>query len=262
VREPQRLAVVATDPSRSQRQQAPGVLCFVRPADGTFRSLGRFWARQRTMTLPNTPDEVLATTRAVRKRLDFDRPVPKELIMECVDLAFQAPTGSNRQAWGFFFVEDTAKKKAIADLYGKAFDPYVNAPGVEYKEGDTRGARQDAVKNSATYLRENFHRAPVLVIPYALGRMEGAATFAQAGWWGSILPAFWSFMLAARARGLGTAWTTLHLPYEKEAAEILGIPYDKVTQCGLSPLAYTLGTDFKPGPRLESDKLVRWDSWE
>jgi nitroreductase len=214
------------------------------------------------MTLPSTPDEVLATTRAVRKRLDFDRPVPKDLIMECVDLAFQAPTGSNRQAWGFFFVEDADKKKAIADLYGKAFDPYVNAPGVEYKDGDTRGERQDAVKNSATFLRENFHRAPVLVIPYALGRMEGAASFAQAGWWGSILPAFWSFMLAARARGLGTAWTTLHLPYEKEAAEILGIPYDKVTQCGLSPLAYTVGTDFKPGPRLESDKLVRWDSWE
>jgi nitroreductase len=213
------------------------------------------------MSLNLSADQVLATTRAVRKRLDFDRPVPRELVVECAELAFQAPTGSNRQAWGFLFVEDAAKKKALADLYGRAFDPYVNAPGVEYKEGDSRGERQSAVKSSAVYLRENFHRAPYLVIPYQLGRMEGAATFTQAGFWGSILPAFWSFMLAARERGLGTAWTTLHLPFEKEAAEILGVPFDKVTQCGMSPLAYTLGTDFKAGPRLETEKLLRFDSW-
>lgn len=213
------------------------------------------------MTLNLTADQLLSTTRAVRKRLDFDRPVARELVMECAELAFQAPTGSNRQAWGFMIVEDPEKKKAIADLYGRAFDPYVNAPGVQYKEGDSRGERQDAVKSSAVYLRENFHRAPYFVIPYQLGRMENAAVFNQAGYWGSILPAFWSFMLAARERGLGTAWTTLHLPFEREAAEILGMPFDDVTQCGLSPLAYSVGTDFKPGPRVDSGKLVRFDTW-
>ncbi len=214
------------------------------------------------MTLPLTPDELLSTTRAVRKRLDFDRPVPRELVMECVDLAFQAPTGSNRQGWHFMIVGDPAKKKALADLYGKHFDPYVNAPGATYAQGDTRAERTAAVKSSATYLRENFHRAPWLVIPIAEGRLpEQTPTFMQASWWGSILPAFWSFMLAARARGLGTAWTTLHLPSEREAAEILGIPFDRYTQGGMTPLAYTLGTDFKPGPRLDSASLVHWDTW-
>jgi nitroreductase len=214
------------------------------------------------MTLPLSPDELLATTRAVRKRLDFDRPVPKELVMECVDLAFQAPTGSNRQSWHFMVIGDPAKKKAIADLYGKAFDPYVNAPGATYADDDTRSQRQSAVKTSAVYLRENFHRAPWLVIPVSEGRLpENTAAFMQASYWGSILPAFWSFMLAARARGLGTAWTTLHLPFEKEAADILGIPFDKYTQGGLTPLAYSVGTDFKPGPRLDADSLVHWDTW-
>lgn len=214
------------------------------------------------MTLPLTPDELLSTTRAVRKRLDFDRPVPRELVMECVDLAFQAPTGSNRQGWHFMIIGDPAKKQAIADLYGRFFDPYVNTPGPQYAQGDTRADRSGAVRTSATYLRENFHRAPWLVIPVSEGRLpENSPTFMQASWWGSLLPAFWSFMLAARARGLGTAWTTLHLPAEREAAEILGIPYERYTQGGLTPLAYTLGTDFKPGPRLDSSALVHWDTW-
>ncbi len=214
------------------------------------------------MNLPLTPDELLSTTRAVRKRLDFDRPVPKELVQECIELAFQAPTGSNRQAWHFMVIDDPDKKKAIADLYAKNFDPYVNMPGVQYEAGDTRGERSDAVKSSAVYLRENFHRAPYLVIPCMEGRPPASTpVFAQAGYWGSLLPAFWSFMLAARARGLGTAWTTLHLPNEKEAAEILGIPYDTVVQGGLSPLAYTIGTDFKRAPRLDDEKLTHWNTW-
>jgi nitroreductase len=213
-------------------------------------------------TLPLSPDELLSTTRAVRKRLDFDRPVDRKLVEECIDLAFQAPTGSNRQNWHFMVIEDTAKKKAIADLYGKAFDPYVSAPRATYAEGDTRTERYTAVKNSATYLREEFHRAPYLVIPCMEGRPpETSPVFAQASLWGSLLPAFWSFMLAARARGLGTAWTTLHLAYEREAAEILGIPFDQVAQGGLTPLAYSIGTDFKAAPRLDATKLTHWDTW-
>lgn len=214
------------------------------------------------MTLNLSADEVLSTTRAVRKRLDFDRPVARELVMECVDLAFQAPTGSNRQHWSFVIVDDPAKKQALADLYGKAFDPYVGASNNDFGIGDTRTNRAGAIKDSATFLRENFHRAPYLVIPCMEGRVpEKLPVFAQASQWGSLLPAFWSFMLAARARGLGTAWTTLHLVYEREAADILGIPFDKITQGGLTPLAYTVGTDFKPAPRLESEGLTHWNTW-
>lgn len=213
--------------------------------------------------LPLTPDELLATTRAVRKRLDFDRPVPREVVMECIELAFQAPTGSNRQGWHFMVVGDPAKKQALADLYGKHFDPYVGASNrPQYADGDTRKDRQDKVTDSATFLRQNFHRAPYLVIPVMEGRVpEHLPVFAQASQWGSLLPAFWSFMLAARARGLGTAWTTLHLPSEREAAEILGIPFDQYTQGGMTPLAYTLGTDFKVAPRLDAEALTHWDTW-
>ena len=213
-------------------------------------------------TLPLSLDELLSTTRAVRKRLDFDRPVPRDLVTECIDLAFQAPTGSNRQGWHFMVVEDAAKKQALQDMYGRFFDPYVGAAKPQYAEGDTRGERQSKVTDSATFLRQNMHRAPYLVIPLLEGRAtEGWNSMTQASYWGSILPAFWSFMLAARARGLGTAWTTLHLPAEQEAADILGIPFDKFTQGGLTPLAYTVGTDFKRAPRLDSSPLIHWDTW-
>jgi nitroreductase len=209
-----------------------------------------------------TPDELLSTTRAVRKRLDFDRPVERAVVQECVDLAFQSPTGSNRQGWHFMIVGDPVKKQALADMYGRAFDPYVNAPKPAYEDGDSRGERISYITESATYLRNNFHRSPWLVIPVMEGRPPAdAGAFMQASMWGSLLPAFWSFMLAARVRSLGTAWTTLHLPFEEEAAELLGIPFSKYTQGGMSPLAYTVGTDFKPAPRLDSADLTHWDTW-
>lgn len=214
------------------------------------------------MPLPTTPDELLSTTRAVRKRLDFDRPVPKELVMECIDLAFQAPTGSNRQGWSFVVVDDAAKKQAIAELYARAYDgAYAKAPAAEYRPGDSRGERQGKVQDSATHLRDNFQRVPYMVIPCILGRPETSESSSGASFFGSILPAFWSFMLAARVRGLGTAWTTLHLRHEREVADIIGIPFDKITQCGLTPLAYTIGTDFKPAQRLDTERLVHWNTW-
>jgi nitroreductase len=210
-----------------------------------------------------TPDELLTTTRAVRKRLDFSRPVPKELLLECTEIAQQAPTGSNRQGWHFVFVGDAAKKAALADLYGRGFDPYAASPGPRYDEGDPRAQRQERVVSSATYLREHFHEVPWLVVPVHEGRIpEGAApTMLQAGYWGSFLPAVWSFMLAARARGLGTSWTTLHLRYEREAAELLGLPYERYTQAGLIPVAYFTGDSFKPASRLPVDQIVHWDTW-
>jgi nitroreductase len=211
-------------------------------------------------TLDLTPDQLLSTTRAVRKRLDLARPVEPEVIRECIELATQAPTGSNSQQWHFVVVTDAEKRKALADLYRKSWTAY---SGRRVQIQDPQQARiMERVRNSSEYLAEHYHEVPVHVIPCIKGRLTGSADTAQmASVWGSILPAVWSFMLAARARGLGTAWTTLHLVYEKEAAEVLGIPYEQVTQAALIPVAYTLGTDFKPGPRKPLDDIVHWNAW-
>jgi len=202
--------------------------------------------------LPLGPDELLATTRSVRKRLDFTRPVERALIEECIALAQQAPTGSNSQTWHFVVVTDAAKRQALAELYRRSWERYI---------GDSPADPANRVRSSAQYLADHMHEAPVHVIPCIRGRTDGAPAAAQAGVWGSILPAAWSFMLAARARGLGSAWTTLHLAYEREAAALLGIPYAEVMQTALLPLAYTKGIDFKPAPRAPLDTMVHWDAW-
>ena len=212
------------------------------------------------MKLNLSADEVLSTTRSVRKRLDFDRPVEREVIMECLDLALQAPTGSNSQGWQWMFVTDPAKKLALRDMYKQHFDEYTKYSR-EWPDDDMRAGQKPRVRDSAEYLSENFHRAPVLLIPLIEGRLDNAPVFQGASAWGSILPAVWSFMLALRERGLGSAWTTLHLPAEREAAELLGIPYDQYTQAGMFPIAYTIGTDFKPAKRLDTAGLVHFDTW-
>ncbi|MCV7348480.1 nitroreductase family protein [Mycolicibacterium psychrotolerans] len=213
------------------------------------------------MTLDLTVDELLTSTRSVRKRLDFDRPVPREVLMECLDLALQAPTGSNAQGWQFLFVEDPAKKKALADIYRATGTPYLDMPAPV--RGDMRDAQMDSVLSSAKYLNENLEKAPVFLIPCLEGRPDGAPAGMQASYWGSLIPAVWSFMLALRSRGLGSAYTTLHLigDGEKQAAELLGIPFDRYTQGGLWPIAYTKGTDFKPAKRLPAEQLTHWDTW-
>ena len=213
------------------------------------------------MTRNLTPDELLTTTRAVRKRLDLTRPVPRELITECLEIALQAPSGSNRQGFSFVVVDDPDKKAALADLYGRAYDAYANAGSNTYPEGDPRHERYDAVRSSATYLREHLHEVPVHVIPCNKSRIEAVKGSSPASYFASVIPAAWSFMLAARARGLGTVWTSLHLAFERDAAEILGIPYEKVTQVALIPVAYTIGTDFKPAKRLPVDQVVHWNEW-
>ena len=213
------------------------------------------------MTLDLTVDELLTSTRSVRKRLDFDKPVSRELLIECLDLALQAPTGSNAQGWQWVFVEDPDKKKALADIYRTNATPYLNQPKPAH--GDIRDEQMGAVRNSAMYLNENMEKAPVLMIPCLEGRPEGADAGMQASYWGSLLPAVWSFMLALRSRGLGSAWTTLHLigDGEKQAADLLGIPFEDFTQGGLFPVAYTVGTNFKPAKRLPAEQLAHWDSW-
>ncbi len=211
-----------------------------------------------------TVDHLLTTTRSVRKRLDFARPVGRDVITECIGLALQAPTGGNSQGWSFMVVTDETKRKAVSDLYKKAFKLYSSDPSMRSRyDGDSddlRAKQLDRVLSSADYLADNMHKAPALVIACIEGRVEKASVVEQAGVYGSILPAAWSFMLALRSRGLGTAWTTLHLMYEQEVAKILGIP-DTITQAALFPVAYYTGDDFKAAKRLPTERFVHWDSW-
>ncbi len=204
----------------------------------------------------STTDELLATTRAVRKRLDLTRPVPRELINECLELAVQAPTGSNSQTWRWVVVDDADKRKALADLYKKGAEGYLTAAGEQ-----TTDAQTQRVFTSAVYLMEHLHEVPVHLIPCVQGKPEDPVPLAMAsGLYGSIYPAVWSFQLAARARGLGTALTTLHLLHAKEAAEILGLP-DDVLQVALLPVAYTIGTDFKRAKRPPVADITHWNTW-
>jgi nitroreductase len=213
------------------------------------------------MNLELSADAVLTTTRAVRKRLDLDRPVPREVLLECLQIAVQAPTASNRQAWQWLFVEDAAKKEAIAERYRAVWEAYAKTRLPEFPEDDPRTKQRPGVMSSAQYLADNFHRVPVMMIPLVEGRVDGGPVMAQAATWGSILPAVWSFLLALRERGLGSAWTTLHLVHEKDVAELLGIPFDRYMQAGLFPIAYTKGTEFKPAARLPLADIVHFDTW-
>ena len=210
------------------------------------------------------PDELLTTTRAVRKRLDFDRPIPDAIIRECLAVAQQAPTASNRQNWHFVVVTDAARIAALADLYRQGWNQYTQSPTAATNltyDDPVRAAVQERVGDSAQYLADNLHRVPVMVIPCIFGRTDHAATLAQSAQWGTIMPAAWSLMLAARARGIGSVFTCIHLMREEEAAELLDIPYQRVMQAGLIPLAYTIGDRFRPAHREPLDDIVHWNGW-
>jgi len=190
--------------------------------------------------------------------------VEPEVIRQCLAIALQAPTGGNRQGWHFVVVTDAEKRRALGDIYRRGFAIYRNLPsaaGKLFADDPQRAAIQRGVMDSAEYLAAHMHEVPVLVIPCINGRFEGLPIMQQAGLWGSILPATWSFMLAARARGLGTSWTTIHLFFEQEAAELLGIPYTEVTQAALIPVAYTKGVDFTPAPREPLQSKLHWNGW-
>ncbi len=216
-------------------------------------------------TLQLTVDQVLSTTRSVRKRLDFDRPVPFELIRECLDLALQSPTGSVGQFWEFVVVDDPGTCAALGDIYRRCWPEYAERPGSIYnihRRDDSMSQVAARAADSAEYLAEHMGEAPWLLIPLLRGRYEHADHFTVASVYGSILPAVWSFMLAARERGLGTCWTTVHLIREQEAAEILGIPYERYTQVAMIPVAYSKGTDFRPAPRKELGRFLHHDHWQ
>jgi nitroreductase len=216
--------------------------------------------------LPLTPDELLSTTRAVRKRLDFERPVPDDLIRECVALAMQSPSGSNDMSMQFVVVRDPERKAAIGEIYRQCYAMYKTWDGVyigSIDKGSVAANEQQARSaSSADHLGEQMGDAPALVIACTTGgRVDGSPALISANRFGNVLPAMWSFMLAARARGLGTAWTTLHLVMEQQVADILGIPFNEVQQACLSPLAFTIGTDFKPAARPPADSIIHWDTW-
>lgn len=202
-------------------------------------------------------DALLSTTRAVRKRLDFERAVPDEVLLECLRLAVQAPTGSNRQGWRWMVIRDAEKKEALAEIYRKAGGDYLAAAAAEAEAGTQIGR----VMDSANFLAQKFGEVPVMVIPMIVGRLDDDTTNSAAGLMGSIIPAMWSFQLALRSRGLGSCLTTLHLAHEAEAAELLGIP-DHMTQVGLLPVAYTKGTDFKAAARPPVEEITYLDTYK
>lgn len=202
-----------------------------------------------------TPDEMLTTTRAVRKRLDLQRPVEPEVIKECLRLAIQAPSGGNRQDWRFLVVTDPQVKARLAENYrAGALDVFNAARDAATEEG-SRKAYEGAV-----HLAETLEQVPVIVIPCQLGTLPGFTNQAAAGFYGSVIPAIWSFMLALRSRGLGSTYTTAHLRREAEVAAILGIP-EGVTQIAMLPVAYTIGTDFKQADRMPVSEVAFRDRW-
>jgi nitroreductase len=208
-----------------------------------------------------TPDELLTTTRTVRKRLDLTREVPMTLVRECLEIALQAPSGSNRQGWHWVVVTDARRRAAIGEVYRRAVEDYLVSPGFAgrlFADDAERSAVQQRVGESVRHLGEHLGEVPVLVLPCLRARSLPAGN--QAGLWGSILPAAWSFMLAARARGLGTAWTTLHLAHEAEVARVLRLP-DDVRQAVLIPTAYYTGRSFRPASRGSLEDVLHVDHW-
>jgi nitroreductase len=203
-----------------------------------------------------TPDELLSTTRAVRRRLDLKRPVDPALLEECVRLAVQAPTSTNAQNWHFLIVTDKDRRAALSEIYLRSWIPYNGG-----RTPDITPPSETSGEAGSRHLAAHLHEVPVHVIPCITGRPEGLAPADLAWFYGSIIQAGWSFQLAARARGLGSVWTTHHLDYEREAAEVLGIPFDEVTQVALLPVAHTIGTDFKPAGRNPLATVLHWETW-
>jgi nitroreductase len=214
--------------------------------------------------------QVLTTTRSVRKRLDLDRKVPRALIEECLDVAFQAPNGSNRNSWRWVVIDDPEIMRRAAAIYDASMADFIASPeGQDYQRAaaaqlaaDKSGRLAEDMRKmseSVDHLRRNMARMPAAVVPMFEGRPERMDLFHQASNWGSVLPAVWSLFLALRTHGLGSAWTTVHILREREMADLLGIPYDEYTQVGLFPIAYTLGTDFRKAARRPVEEVVSWN---
>jgi nitroreductase len=218
--------------------------------------------------LPLTAEEMLTTTRTVRKRLDLDRPVPRDVVETCLRMAFQAPNGSDQQTWNWILVDDADTRAEMARIYRMGLQDHLARPkdvrgsaGTAPAANEDASAKQQRMTESVMHLMDHLHEVPVLLVPTFAGRPERGTVFEQASRWGSMAPGIWSFMLALRLHGMGSAWTTLHLYREREMAELLGIPYERNTQAGLFPVAYTIGTDFRPADRTASQARIHWNHW-
>ena len=217
------------------------------------------------MTLELSADEVLTTTRSVRRRLDLEKEVSPEILRECLNIALQAPTGSLRQDWHFVVSTDRDQCREVGTIYQEVWtkmvtDDYLNASASRPGEKGDQASWLNMM-GSARHLAETFPEVPAIFVPCISGRLEGADAMTQAVKWGSVIQAAWSFMLAARNRGLGTCWTTVHLQREEDVADILGIPFASIQQVALSPVAHTVGTSFKSGRRKPSAEFVHFNGW-
>ena len=221
----------------------------------------------------STVDHLLTTTRSVKKRMDFSRPVEPEVIQRCIEIALHSPTGANYQGWHFMVVTDPDKRAALTEFYRKGRDALGESrePGQgppQWGTGDVRREQHQGMIDYSDYLHDHFHEVPAHIIACIERSMEEMPivyqpkfeSFHLASLYGSILPAAWSIMLALRSRGLGSAWTTAHIIYEKEVAELLGIP-DNVVQAALLPIAYFKGTDFKVTKRRSVQQVSHWNGW-
>jgi nitroreductase len=208
----------------------------------------------------DTVDGLLTTTRAVRRRLDYGRPVDRAVVEECLEIALQAPSASNDQTWRWVLVDDEDKRQAIGAVYAECWASYRRFQGKRMATLDAADAEAlERLLASGDTLAENLGRAPVLVIPCAAGTIsEQPSLLEMASTFASIYPAVWSFQLALRTRGLGTALTTMHLRRAEQVAEILELP-EGLLQCGLLPVGYTLGTSFRAAPRRDLSAISAWN---
>ena len=211
-------------------------------------------------------DALLTTTRTIRKRLDLERPVERGVIEECLELALQAPNGSNHQQWRWIVLDDRATIERAAAIYRAAMDQYSADIAAGREQYLTGGSRAEQIGESVAHLKTNLHRVPALLVPtladrFGVHRKGTSTTYHDASQWGSILPAVWNFMLALRSRGVGSAWTTIHLLREREMAELLGIPYETHVQAGLFPIAYTIGTQFRRAARQPVSEVLSYNGW-
>ena len=205
-------------------------------------------------------DRLLTTTRSVRKRLDLSRPVPAELIEECLEVAVQAPTATYSQRWRFVVITDANQRATLAQIYGDAFRQYwASGKAADYGTGPS-AAQTKRMIDSAQYLVDHLKDVPVHVLFCVEGHPDRSSLFDLSNVFGTIMPAAWSFMLAARARGLGCCWTTVHLLDADKAAQALGLP-DTVMQAALLPVAYYAGEDFQTAPRVPARELTWWNKW-
>ena len=198
-------------------------------------------------------DRLLTTTRAVRKRLDLEREVSDKLIFECIDLAEQAPTGGNDASRRWMVIRDQDTKNELGRLYAEVGTLFINARG----RLDGTGHPKERVVSSGAYLVENFSKAPVLVMCAIWGIHDNSG---QPGLFDSAIPSAWSFNLALRSRGLGTAYATMLNNKSNEVVELLGIP-SGVTTLVCFPVAYTIGHDFSPAPRRPASDITYFDQW-